>query len=42
MDAKAPLPALKDQKPTWSRSAALARDWGLGQLATRLEELAAA
>ena len=29
MDATAPLPALKDQTPTWSRASELARDWGL-------------
>ena len=27
MDRKAPLPSLRNQKPTWSRAAALARDW---------------
>ena len=42
MDAKAPVPTVKDQAPTWSRAAAQARDWGLDQLATRLEELAVA
>jgi DNA polymerase I len=41
MDEAAPLPALPDQTPTWSRAAALARDWQLGRLADRLEELAA-
>jgi DNA polymerase-1 len=40
MDASAPLPALKDQTPTWSRASALARDWGLNQLAERLRRLA--
>jgi DNA polymerase I len=40
MDASAPLPALKDQTPTWSRASALARDWGLNQLAERLGRLA--
>ena len=40
MSRKAPLPSLRNQKPTWSRAAALARDWGLAQLADRLEELA--
>jgi DNA polymerase-1 len=39
MDASAPLPALKDQTPTWSRAATLARDWGLNQLAERLGRL---
>jgi DNA polymerase-1 len=40
MDAAAPIPDLPDQAPTWDRAAALARDWELGRLATRLEELA--
>jgi DNA polymerase-1 len=39
MDASAPLPPLGDQEPTWGRAAALAQEWGLGRLATRLEEL---
>ena len=42
MDAAAPLPDLPDQIPTWDKAAALARDWELGRLASRLEELAAA
>ena len=42
MDAAAPLPTLDDQAPNWSRGAALARDWELNRLATRLDELAAA
>jgi DNA polymerase-1 len=42
MDAAAPIPALPDMAPTWDRAAALARDWELGRLAARLEELAAA
>ena len=42
MDAAAPLPDLPDQTPTWDKAAALARDWELGRLASRLEELAAA
>jgi hypothetical protein len=29
MDAKAPLPALRDQTPTWDNAAALAREWQL-------------
>lgn len=41
MDKKAPLPSLRAQRPTWGRAAALAREWGLNQLAKRLEELAA-
>ena len=41
MDSKAPLPKIPDQIPTWSTAAALARDWQLGALAKRLDELAA-
>jgi exodeoxyribonuclease-3 len=40
MDPRAPLPPLRDQKPTWSRAAALARSWELKALAERLEKLA--
>jgi exodeoxyribonuclease-3 len=40
MDAKAPVPRISNQKPTWRKAAALARDWDLKQLAERLEELA--
>jgi DNA polymerase-1 len=40
MDAKAPLPNLRPQKPTWGKAARLAEKWNLGQLAGRLEELA--
>jgi DNA polymerase I len=40
MDAAAPLPSLKTQKPTWSDAAALARNWDLNRLADRLESLA--
>ena len=40
MDRTAPLPTLRSQRPTWSRAAALAREWNLNQLATRLEQLA--
>ena len=39
MDAQAPLPPLDDQVPTWSVAAELARAWGLGRLAGRLEAL---
>ena len=39
MDREAPLPALEDQEPTWSRAAVLADEWGLGRLAGRLEVL---
>jgi DNA polymerase-1 len=40
MDKAAPLPALKDQTPTWARASALARDWELNRLADRLDALA--
>jgi DNA polymerase-1 len=40
MNGKAPLPSLRNQKPTWRKAADLARDWELNQLAKRLEELA--
>jgi DNA polymerase I len=40
MDHKVRLPRLPDQKPTWREAAALAREWDLKQLASRLEELA--
>ena len=39
MDKKAPLPPLRNQKPSWGKAAALAKDWELKQLARRLEEL---
>jgi exodeoxyribonuclease III len=39
MDAKAPLPLLADQQPTWGSASTLARDWGLNQLADRLDEM---
>jgi DNA polymerase-1 len=38
MDRKAPLPELRGQNPTWRRAAALAREWGLKQLADRLDQ----
>jgi DNA polymerase-1 len=41
MDARAPLPPLRDQTPTWKKASALAREWGLNQLADRLLRLAA-
>ena len=41
MDAAAPLPALRNQKPTWDRAARLARDWGLNKLAERLVDMEA-
>jgi len=40
MDASAPIPPLRDQTPTWSRAAALARNWNLNRLAERLDGLA--
>jgi DNA polymerase I len=42
MDRSAPLPALRDQKPSWAKAALLARDWQLNQLADRLDVLAQA
>jgi DNA polymerase-1 len=39
MDARAPLPAIGKQKPTWDKAAALAREWDLNKLAERLEKL---
>lgn len=40
MDRSAPLPALRNQVPTWERASALAREWDLNRLAERLAELA--
>jgi DNA polymerase-1 len=40
MDRTAPLPTLPDQRPTWDKAAALAREWQLRKLAERLEGLA--
>ena len=40
MDAKAPLPSLADQEPTWGSASTFTRDWGLNQLADRLGEMA--
>ena len=42
MDAAAPLPAPDDQVPTWPGASALARKWGLNQLADRLAALSPA
>jgi DNA polymerase I len=39
MDAKAPLPLLADQEPTWGSASTFTRDWGLNQLADRLGEM---
>ena len=41
LDASAPLPSLADQSPTWAGASSLAGEWGLGNLAGRLEALAA-
>ena len=40
LDASAPLPPLVDTTPTWAEASALAREWGLNQLAERLAERA--
>ncbi len=40
MDAKAPMPRVTDQTPTFDKAAALARTWDLNKLAERLDELA--
>jgi exodeoxyribonuclease III len=40
MDHKAPVPPLRDQTPSWARASALAREWGLNQLADRLAAMA--
>lgn len=40
MDKSAPLPTLRNQKPTWAKAAGLARDWQLNRLADRLDGLA--
>lgn len=42
MITTAPLGAVPDVLPTWARAAKLAREWELGNLAERLEQLAAA
>lgn len=41
MDKSAPLPPLRNQKPTWSKAADLARQWELNRLADRLDRLTA-
>jgi DNA polymerase-1 len=38
MDAKAPLPSLAHQEPTWNSASDFARKRGLNQLADRLDE----
>jgi hypothetical protein len=40
MDAKAPLPLLADQEPTWASASTFAGSWGLSQLVDRLDEMA--
>ncbi|MBV9064720.1 MAG: 5'-3' exonuclease [Methylobacteriaceae bacterium] len=40
MDARAPLPSIAKQRPTWDEAAALARVWELNNLAERLQKLA--
>jgi DNA polymerase-1 len=37
MNRKAPVPALRDQKPTWANAAALAKKWQLNKLAERVD-----
>ncbi len=39
MNRAAPLPSLRNQKPTWLNAARLAREWALNRLADRLEGL---
>jgi DNA polymerase I len=39
MDVKAPLPSLADQAPKWASASTFARNWGLNQLADRLDEM---
>lgn len=39
MDASAPLPSLRAQKPTWLKAAQLAGEWDLARLAAPLEDL---
>jgi len=39
MDSKAPLPNIRDKKPTWQKAAELVRGWKLNKLAERLEQL---
>ena len=39
MNSSAPLPPLPDRVPTWSKAAALTREWKLNALAERLDKL---
>jgi DNA polymerase-1 len=41
MDKSAPLPALRNQTPSWGKAGALAREWRLNRLADRLDALQA-
>ena len=40
MNTKAPLPSLANQEPAWSSASNFAHNWGLNQLADRLDEKA--
>ena len=40
MDASAPVPPLRNRRPTWAKAAELAREWQLNKLAERLAALA--
>jgi DNA polymerase-1 len=40
MDRKAPLPKLAAQPPAWNKAALVARNWGLLNLAERIDQLA--
>ena len=40
MDKRAPLPPLRNQKPTWERAISLSKEWQLNKLADRLAVLA--
>jgi DNA polymerase-1 len=42
MNTSAPLPPLPSKRPSWSKAAALAREWQLGRLADRLDAMARA
>jgi hypothetical protein len=39
MNAKAPLPRIRDQTPMWKEAAALAKKWHLQQLSARLDAM---
>jgi exodeoxyribonuclease-3 len=39
MDPRAPIPNIRDQKPTWKKAAKLVRSWELRALAERLERM---